>query len=121
MIRLGTCIAPVGPQKSGRPILKYEFLLPDGKKEGVLHAGEMKLISLPYKSIDAIFIPEKGLDLGAGPSEMVEKQIYGGEVGVILDGRGRKPFNILVDQKDRISKLIEWAKETNEFPRIPLN
>tara|TARA_Y100000590_G_C15724555_1_gene1014720 strand:- start:1268 stop:3073 length:1806 start_codon:yes stop_codon:yes gene_type:complete len=121
LIRLGTCIAPVGLQKDGMPILKYELLLSNGKMKGELHAGEIKLIPVPYESIDATFFPEKGIDIGAGMNEMLERKIYGGVVGIILDGRGRKPFNLPADQKNRVSKLIEWANETREFPNIKLN
>ena len=121
LIRLGTCIAPVGLQKDGMPILKYELLLSSGKMKGELHAGEIKLISVPYEPIDATFFPEKGIDIGAGMNEMLERKIYGGVVGIILDGRGRKPFNLPADQENRVSKLVEWADETQEFPNIKLN
>jgi len=121
LIRLGTCIAPVGLQKDGMPILKYELLLSSGKMKGELHAGEIKLISVPYEPIDATFFPEKGIDIGAGMNEMLERKIYGGVVGIILDGRGRKPFNLPADQENRVSRLVEWADETQEFPNIKLN
>ena len=71
--------------------------------------------------IDAIFIPGKGIDIGAGINETLKTKIFGGVVGIILDGRGRRPFNIPIDQEKRVSKLIDWTKETQEFPSIKVN
>ena len=121
LVRLGTCIAPVGHCKSDSFILKYELSLNGEKIEGKLFSGELKLISVPYELIDAIFIPGKGIDIGAGVNEILKTKIFGGVVGVILDGRGRRPFNIPMDQGKRVSKLIDWTKETQEFPSIKVN
>ena len=51
----------------------------------------------------------------------MKTKIFGGVVGVILDGRGRRPFNIPIDQEKRVSKLIDWTKATQEFPSIKVN
>ena len=121
LVRLGTCVAPVGHCKSDLPILKYELSLSDEKIEGNLFPGELKLISVPYELIDAIFIPGKGIDIGAGINEILKTKIFGGVVGIILDGRGRRPFNLPTDQGKRVEKLIDWTKETQEFPSIKVN
>ncbi len=116
LIRLGSCVAPIGNYKLGKPVLEYKIKLPDGDMKGELMPGEIKLISAPYKPIRARFSPGKGLDIGNGKNEIVETEIFGGVVGIILDGRGRNPFNLPKDTKNRVSKLREWSLETKEYP-----
>ena len=41
LVRLGTCIAPVGEQKLDAPVLKYELLLPNEKIEGQIYSNEI--------------------------------------------------------------------------------
>ena len=49
---------------------------------------------------------------------MLETNIYGGVVGIILDARGRQPFNLIDNTEDRVSQLKEWSKETDEYPQL---
>ena len=118
LIRLGTCIAPVGIQKSDSHILKYEILFPNKKLDGQLMPGEIKLIAAPYEAIEVKLIPGKGLDVGAGNNEILTTQVFGGEIGIILDGRGRQPFNLSDQQEKRVKDLSMWSKNTQEFPNL---
>ena len=118
LIRLGTCIAPVGKAKSDQVMLQYEISLPDQRIGGGLKFGELKLISAPFESLQAKFTPGKGLDIGAGKNEVLETNIYGGVVGIILDARGRQPFNLIDNTEDRVSQLKEWSEETDEYPQL---
>ncbi|MFQ6609350.1 MAG: glutamate mutase L [Fidelibacterota bacterium] len=116
LIHLGTCLAPVGPQKPGKVVLDYEIDLGDGKIEkGSLFAGEMKLIPVEHKPCNAKLSPGKNMDIGWGKNESKNKIVTGGVVGILLDGRGR-PFNLPENSNDRISKLLEWSKATGEYP-----
>ena len=117
LIRLGTCIAPVGKAKSDQIMLHYEITLPEGVISGELKFGELKLILAPFESLKAKLTPGKGLDVGAGKNELLETNIYGGVVGIILDGRGRQPFHLEDNMEDRVSQLKEWSEETGEYPR----
>ena len=63
-------------------------------------------------------MPGKGLDIGAGKNEVLETNIYGGVVGIILDARGRQPFNLIDNTEDRVSQLKEWSEETDEYPQL---
>ena len=60
---------------------------------GETHAvmpGELKRLEADRQVEDTATIqPAKGLDMGAGPGQPVETPLYGGVVGVLLDGRGR--------------------------------
>ena len=118
LIRLGTCIAPVGKAKSDQIMLHYEITLPEGVISGELKFGELKLIPAPFESLKAKLTPGKGLDVGAGKNELLETNIYGGVVGIILDGRGRQPFHLENNTEDRVSQLKEWSEETGEYPRL---
>jgi len=118
LIRLGTCIAPVGKAKSDQIMLHYEITLPEGVISGELKFGELKLIPAPFESLEAKLTPGKGLDVGAGKNELLETNIYGGVVGIILDGRGRQPFHLGNNTEDRVSQLKEWSEETGEYPRL---
>ncbi len=117
LIRLGTCIAPVGKTKQDHTVLHYEVNLPNEKITGELISGELKLLPVPYEPIKVHLTPGKGLDVGAGKNEYLETKIFGGVVGIILDGRGRQPFNLNNDTKLRVQDLIKWSENTDEYPK----
>ena len=77
--------------------------------EGHLKTGEMKLIKLEKSECEIILNPEKNYDVGGGKGNSINKKIVVGEVGIILDGRGR-PIQFNTD-KD----IVEWSNATGEF------
>ena len=116
LIRLGTCIAPVGNAKPGALMLTAELTMPDGSNQQVeLHQGELLSMAADYEAIKATFRPAKGFDIGAGKSEEISTTIYGGVVGVVFDGRGR-PFNLPIEKDKRIDNLTAWSDALNEYP-----
>ena len=116
LIRLGTCIAPVGNAKPGALMLTAELTMPDGSNQQVeLHQGQLLSMAADYEAIKATFRPAKGFDIGAGKSEEISTTIYGGVVGLVFDGRGR-PFNLPVDKDKRIENLTAWSTALNEYP-----
>ena len=118
LIRLGTCISPVGKIKPNMTVLTAEFVLPDGKSEHcIVKAGELLRIKVPYEPLKATLTPGRGLDLGAGKGEPIETTVFGGVVGLLLDGRGR-PFMLPESKTERISSLQKWSTATNEYPNI---
>jgi len=118
LIRLGTCIAPVGRTKPDQVVLQYEISLQNERIGGELMFGELKLIPAPFEPIRIKLTPDKGLDIGAGKNEILETEVYGGVVGIILDGRGRQPFNLSKDIKQRMQNLHTWSEATNEYPPL---
>ena len=118
LIRLGTCIAPVGKAKSDQVMLEYEFIFPDERVGGVLMFGDLKLISAPSEALQVRLTPGKGLDIGAGENEVLDTKVSGGVVGIILDGRGRQPFNLTENTENRVLQLKEWSEETDEYPQL---
>ena len=118
LIRLGTCIAPVGNLEGDTNILSIslEFENSD-KKEINLNHGELIRIEAGYEEIKATLTPVKGVDVGAGAGEPINTTIFGGQVGIILDGRGR-PLHIDSESSKRISDLKNWSEAFNEYPDL---
>jgi len=121
LIQLGTCIAPVGIQKKNTAILDYTFLFDEKRIEGTLMQGELKLLKVNSSIVEAKLVPVKGLDVGGGKGETLITKVSGGEVGIILDGRGRQPFSLSNQSSMRIKELIRWSEETNEYPEIKVH
>ena len=118
LIRLGTCIAPIGNFEGKKNILKAELHYSDGKKKEInLDHGELVIVDAAYDEISITLSPAAGVDVGGGFNEQVQTKIYGGEVGIIFDGRGR-PLALDPDRKTRISDLKKWSKTFNEYPNL---
>lgn len=116
LIRLGTCIAPIGNVKSGTIVMKAKFTFSNGDIiEKDLKKNELYRIEAKYKKIKAELIPHKKMNVGSGIGEPIKTTIYGGLVGIILDGRDR-PISIPNDSKDRLSYLKDWSEALNEYP-----
>ncbi len=126
LIHLGTCVAPAGIVKKGGEMMSYRIDLPDGPVSGAIQFGELKLVSLglderglPLKA-KAVLEPARNLDLGAGKGNKVERELSGGVVGIILDGRGR-PFVLPTDNVRRIAALRQWMLEMKAYPSEALD
>jgi uncharacterized protein (TIGR01319 family) len=119
LIYLGDCVAPVGKVRPGQLVMEVDVA---GKRTQV-RAGEMITLPLskeegPYASM---ITPAKGLDVGAGPGKPVNRALQGGVVGIILDGRGRRPFSFEnavteLSEADRLSSLDAWNRALELYP-----
>lgn len=116
LIRLGTCIAPIGnAKKYGSSCITVSF---NGNTKEVKY-GEMALIPLGVGEKMKIKVkPEKNFDMGEGNGKEVTKEVEGGVVGLIIDARGRRPFTLPEDNKLRVEKLTEWNKVLGTYPEI---
>ena len=116
LIRLGTCINPVGRAKTGDVVLTAKLTMSDGMElEQELLKDELIRIEAPYKAVRAILRPGKNMDIGAGPSQEITTDIYGGTVGLIFDGRDR-PIKIPSDPLKRLEALRSWSSALKEYP-----
>lgn len=116
LLRLGTCIAPVGSIKPGKEYMRLRCTLPDGKNiDKTYTLGDMELIEAPYEAIEAEIQPARGIDVGGGPGQTINTKIYGGLVGIIVDARGRRPFVLPDNPAERVSALQAWSKAVKEF------
>lgn len=118
MIYLGTCVAPIGQGKDGEVCADYDITWPDGKtmKER-LKFGELRLFPLESgKQATMKVQPAKQVDMGAGAGVAVTKEVLGGVVGLLLDGRGR-PLRLPADQHDRVAALSKWFHAIGLYPK----
>ena len=116
LIRLGTCVAPIGKANPGDIILSGSLVMSDGSEQQIkLHQGELLSIPAEYEPIKAKLTPGKGMNVGAGKNEEINTTLYGGVVGLVFDGRGR-PFNLPSENDKRIDSLNIWSNAMNEYP-----
>jgi len=118
LIRLGTCIAPVGAGKPNKPCMKISIKVPGGESvEREVVYGELFVITAPHGEPIPIWVePARGFDIGAGKGKKVETEVQGGVVGIVVDARGRRPFELPVDRTERVKKLREWNKIMDAYP-----
>jgi len=118
LIRLGTCIAPVGTGKPGKACMKITIAVPGGETvEREVLFGELFVVPAPYgEPISVIIDPGRGFDVGAGKGKRIETEVPGGTSGIIVDARGRQPFALPEDRSERVRKLQEWNKALDVYP-----
>ena len=117
LIRLGTCITPIGKAKPGEVILNVVLMLSDGTtKEKELISGEIVRLEAPYEPIQAVLKPSKNMDIGGGKGQEIETNIFGGTVGLIFDGRDR-PITIPTNKEERLESIRSWSDALNEYPK----
>jgi len=121
LVRLGTCIAPVGTAELGEPVMKVEMTIPGGESlSEELSLGEVKLIHLADgQEAETIITPTKHFDMGDGPGHAVEKTIMGGVAGVLLDARGR-PIYLPEEDDARKELLLKWFRALDIYPEDKL-
>jgi hypothetical protein len=117
LIRLGTCIAPIGKAKPKSKMAQVSLSFEDGStKEVDINEGSLEMLEVPYEPVKIEIQPSRGIDVGAGKGEPLSSTIYGGVVGLIFDGRNR-PINLPKDSSDRIQNLLNWSAAVNEYPK----
>jgi uncharacterized protein (TIGR01319 family) len=116
LIRLGTCVAPVGkPPRSG-PLAIISI---EGGGREALAAGEMKRIELgPDETAKLVIEPARGIDVGAGPGQALERTVRGGVCGLVFDGRGRRPLPVPLEAAARVTAAETWGRELDLYPSV---
>ncbi len=123
IVYLGTCVAPVGKCKAGKIALSAEISLPDGStfKEDIPF-GELRLLTCGVgETAKAILKPQHGLDIGEGKNQEITTELHGGVVGIVLDTRGRRPFDLPENTEERVGLLKKWIRELKAYPESILN
>jgi len=118
MIYLGTCVAPIGQGKDGEPCADYTIRFAAGRRpeSGTLSFGELRLFSLGRDERAQIELrPAKQVDLGEGKGRSVTRDVQGGEVGLLLDGRGR-PLQLPATREARLAALTRWYQAVDLYP-----
>ena len=105
LIRLGTCVAPKGAGKQGKPCFSYSLGGP-APDQGEIAFGDLKRLTLgPDQEAELEVRPARGFDVGAGSGKSVKRTVRGGMVGLVLDGRGR-PL-AMPDDPAQCRRLVE--------------
>src|SRR5437867_12623081 len=119
MIYLGTCVAPIGRGKDGERCADYTITFGEGRSQecGTLAFGDLRLFPLGRDDRAQIELrPAKQVDLGEGKGVSVTRDVRGGEVGLLLDGRGR-PLQLPTDSQKRLAALIRWHRAVGLYPK----
>lgn len=111
VVPLATCVAPVGAGRPGRACLDFALERGDGTTErGKVPFGEIRAVPLPPRTeAELIVEPERGFDAGAGRSRPLRRRVRGGDVGVVLDCRGR-PFAPPAGDEEAIAAQARWLE-----------
>jgi hypothetical protein len=117
MVYLGTCVAPIGQGKDGERCADYTIAFPDGKTvTDQLKFGDLRLYPLEVdRKATVTMQPSKAVDFGAGAGVEVTREVHGGAVGLLLDGRGR-PLKLPSDQQARVAALTKWFNAVGLYP-----
>lgn len=121
LIRLGTCIAPVGRGKEGQTCLSVRVEAPgEAARESEVRFGDLALLPLPADGDARVRVtatPERAFDVGEGKGRALTREVRGGVVGLVVDARGRQPFELPTDAKRRIEKLRAWNQALGVYER----
>jgi len=120
LVPLGTCVAARGPARLGRECLSYHIKPPQGDVlEGDLAWGDVMLVPAGAEEACEVDVrPARGVDVGAGPSRPLARQCRGGQVGVVLDARGR-PILFPAEAEDRRRIIARWLSTMDIYPPSP--
>jgi uncharacterized protein (TIGR01319 family) len=120
LVRLGTCVAPVGVRSrhGGGPLLTAELTRAGGATSTeTLREGDLRLVKLgPGEELRAVLTPARHVDVGAGPGHRVERTLRGGVVGLVFDGRGRRPMAMAADRPARARMAAGWNTALDLYP-----
>ena len=119
LIRLGAVLAPIGSAKIGQSCVTVELQAsgqpPSSRKVAF---GDLVVLPLPAEgTVKLTATPERGFDLGAGKGRPLLADVHGGVVGLIVDARGRRPFVLPHDPRERIARLRAWNLAVDAYPR----
>ncbi len=109
LVYLGTCVAPVGTGRDGDPCVTVKI----GTESVAVPYGSIRVLPLGYGPdgaplrVDAHVQPVRGFDVGSGKGRARTIVATGGEVGLIIDARGR-PLTLPSDDNARITRVREW-------------
>jgi len=117
LIRLGTCVAPVGRPKRSLELCKIEIQRAGGGETTHLKVGDMRLLPLADGEKATLTVtPDRHVDVGAGPGQPVRREIRGGVCGLVFDGRGRRPLAVPETARERVEAAIRWSEALQLYP-----
>ncbi len=114
IVRIGTCVAPIGTGREGEPCVRVH----GGGVDVSVPFGEIAVVPLANSAESLVVEPAKPFDVGGGKGKAVTirsfdgarggrdhlTNLIGGAVGLIVDCRGR-PLGLSFDTPGRIERL----------------
>jgi uncharacterized protein (TIGR01319 family) len=117
LIKLGTCITLKGEIIENERVGKVCYKTPAGKDVEIEVFGG-SIIKIPCKdsTIKLKIELEKEVSVLDGFRKDFETVLEGGEVGIIIDARGR-PIEFPQESEVRIKKISEWNNSLQTYPK----
>ena len=114
LLKLATCVAVRGRSKRGAVAMRIRMTKGDGVTvEDEVSFGELKTLTLGAGERARLEVtPRRGLDAGGGRGKRLEASVTGGEVGLILDARGR-PLEVPAE-KDVLAKWMRSLSRSQQ-------
>ncbi|NLE43398.1 MAG: hypothetical protein GX620_01650 [Chloroflexi bacterium] len=108
-VNLATVVTPIGEARHGDTVLKVRVTYDDGSSFGVeVRYGDLEVLPLlPGHQADLELKPLRRFDAGFGPGKSGKRRVNGGEVGLVIDARGR-PLVLPTDAKKRQETMQRW-------------
>ena len=116
LVRLGTCVAPVGRARGA--LCSIELKLPGGDTlREELAAGALRKVDLATDQTAHLVVqPARGVDVGAGPGQRLEREVRGGVVGLVFDARGRRPLPVAATPAQRVANATRRNDVLDLYP-----
>jgi hypothetical protein len=111
---LGAAVCASGWARAGEKICQAKLTRADGTEAAVdLKYGGLEILPLPLGQRGKLTLkPRGGIDVGFGPGRGATREVSGGTVGVILDGRGR-PIAFSDDPAQRRAAVQQWIERVS--------
>ena len=119
MVYLGPCLAPIAEGEAGEPCLDYTLAFQGGRQpeSGSLVFGDLRLLPLGLEERARLEVrPSRQVDVGEGKGATVTKEVSGGVVGLLFDGRGR-PLRLPATLEARVEALARWNRAVDLYPK----
>jgi len=121
LVVLGTCVAPAGRTKPGSVCFDYSLTVDGTTRSGQIAFGELELIPLSEgRTATLVVDPARGFDAGGGAGKRVTREVSGGSVGLILDGRGR-PLVLPEERQSCRQAVARWTRAMSMYGDVPAN
>ncbi len=106
---LGTAVSLISPPNPGALIARARLTYDNGTQARAdVKFGDLELLPLPPgQSAKLAIQPQVGVDAGFGTGRTGSLTVSGGEMGVVIDGRGR-PLVLPADDGLRRETLKQW-------------
>ena len=114
LIRLGTSINPIfSKAPKNDKLFDYEYSYEGKDFSGSIKLNEVDLLPIPYSKVNISLNPSPGVDLGNGVGQKVQSEIWGGEVGILLDGRFKDEKGNIISGDKQL--LLDWYNKIGVY------